>query len=117
MTTDTLHRYNKIQELHKKTYIYSKDTHLNPTLGPQGTMITIFTFMRYNDYDTPYFSSQTQTRLHLCDTTTTTPHTFHHKHTYIYIYTIQQLRHPIPFITNHTYIYNKYDTPAWTRQH
>ena len=54
----------------------------------------LFTFILYNNYDTPYLSSQTHIYLHLYYTTTTIPHIFHHKHTSIYIYTIQQLRYP-----------------------
>ena len=59
----------------------------------------VFTFILYQNYDTPYLSLQRHMYLHLYYTSTTIPHIFHHKHTHIYIYPIQQLRYPISSIT------------------
>ena len=105
-----------ITNTHIFTFIlYNNDDTPYPSLQTH-----IFTFILNNNYDTPYPSLQAHIYLHLYNKTTTIPHIFHYKHTHIYIYTILQLRSPISFITNtHIFtfiLYNNYDIPYLSLQ-
>ena len=83
----------------------------------------IFTFIQHSNYDTPYLSSQIQTHIYIHTITATAiPHTSHHKYKHIFTFIqLQQLRYPIPLITNtntclHSYNYSNYDTPYLSAQ-